>query len=625
MVDTETWHLVQRRRRFPDHWRPGKGVDLPVLIPRTNTYLPHQTAPTYAQVVAQTNPSPKILYPQAKPSSPSPPSSPTPPTSPQSPTYYISPHSPERLRFPPSSRYEEWKNRCFNCCRRGHRVSKCRNQKRCGKCWKFGHTGNKCKEGMLNPKAPPYWPAPKVPTRVINYEPGFTEILQKPKPLNPHYMPPNRPKKIVSYMERDGEYYHEVSKLQNSVILYTSNLHFQLSVDKVAEYAAETGLVKEKEVRISMMSKARYVIFLPEGLAPETFIEATPQHLWDMGLSFQKWNQLEDGELHNPAYKVLMDIVGFPPPLYRESAIIRAVSRFGLYLGSVAQQHQEDISRWSTVVAVKELEEVPDMVSLVIGGIEHEAEVKVQMWSRGPVFKGDDMPKPPDRFHGPKPKETEETMVTEIGQSSAMQNDSTESDSIKISRRALIEICKDRDVDSFSPELREFLQGITPCLTSWKPMHNCTTTRETPQVSATKDQEGALHEILHESSTAKRLHHSLAVLHEMVATQSQSDTQPDQSARQTTLNNEMETFGNIPAREEPEAGQNSDQLQKHTQQTTQTGSLLTRPVGEKDRAADRLENEKRDACSTTQGETVIPLCFSSPSTKSVDARGKKLS
>ncbi|KAF3336539.1 hypothetical protein FCM35_KLT19125 [Carex littledalei] len=469
-TDRETWQVVQRRRRYPNHWRPGPIANLATLTPRTQTYLPYQASPTYAQVVASMAPlsaAPRLQSPPP----PTPPASPTPPSSPQSPSFYISPHSPERLRFPPSSRFPEWKGRCFKCCRKGHSVSACRNPLKCGKCWKTGHTGNKCK-ARLNPAAPPFKPAIAAPKRPSEWEPGFGNLLAGPRPLNPHPMPPNRPPKMISYVDRDGEHYHEIAKLQQSaVILYAACLHFQISVAKVAEYAAETKLVQPHELKVSMWTKGRYIILLPDGLAPETFIDATPQSLWDMGLTFQKWNQLEGATLHNPTYRVLIDIVGLPPHLYRERQIVRAVSGFGLYLGSVAQQHQSDISSWSAVVAVRELEEVPFSVALVEGGLEYVAEIRPVMWHHEALFKGSDMPTPPPLFTGPKPVSPDEPEPTAEGV--LLQDTQTSSDDeeiIPMSKRVLLQLCEGRPLNTIPLAIRRVLTGKSPGVRDWAPL-----------------------------------------------------------------------------------------------------------------------------------------------------------
>lgn len=114
------------------------------------------------------------------------------------------------------------------------------------------------------------------------------------------------------------------------------------------------------------------------------------------------------------------------------------------------------------MVAVQELEEVPEKVALVVGDIEHEDEVKPVMWSREPIFKKKDMPIPPGVFTASHSKET---MAMQDGESSQgrVQGDELEiDDQIHISKRALMEIYKDEDVESLLEELRQILNGAPP-------------------------------------------------------------------------------------------------------------------------------------------------------------------
>lgn len=128
------WQEVRRRKPFPNNWRVSQQTQPPAA-----PYQPY-SKPSYAQVLRRT-PSPTNMTYGRKISLAS--SQPTSPTSQASSVYYVSPHSPSRLRFPPSHTYPEWKGRCFRCCRTGHAAAKCRNPKRCGRCWSYGHAGSK--------------------------------------------------------------------------------------------------------------------------------------------------------------------------------------------------------------------------------------------------------------------------------------------------------------------------------------------------------------------------------------------------------------------------------------------------------------------------------------------------
>lgn len=173
------------------------------------------------------------------------------------------------------------------------------------------------------------------------------DLLRADRPLNLPPMPENRPQDIKCYVDCDEEYDHEVNRLHQAVVVHTTELsiNFELSVDKVAEWVAESGVIKEHEITIARISRGRFIIILPQEMAPETLIEAMPRRIWDEGLSFQRWDPLEDTERVIPEFKTIVDFIDIPPPLYCEKQVINAVSKFGLYLGTVAQQNQDDISR----------------------------------------------------------------------------------------------------------------------------------------------------------------------------------------------------------------------------------------------------------------------------------------
>ncbi|KAF3327760.1 hypothetical protein FCM35_KLT06366 [Carex littledalei] len=319
----QEWQVVRRKRRYPDHWRPGGLALLQAdQLPRTQPYVPFQTRPTYAQILA--NPSPAVHPTSSTTHSTTPPTSP--PTSPHSPTYYLSPHSPTPLRFPPSAKFSEWKGRCFRCCRTGHSIATCRNPPKCGRYWKSGHTGSRCRSENTKQVTLPAG-SPGELRWVQGTELGFDELLAEPKPLNPPPMPEGRPQMLTCFVDRDPQFYHEMNRLHNAVVVHTAGLavNFDLSVDKVAEWVAESKILPATDVTIAALTKKRFLIMLPPGLALEVLIQAIPYELWEEGLSFKKWDPLEDAATIRPEFKTMVELSGIPPHMYREKAVINAL------------------------------------------------------------------------------------------------------------------------------------------------------------------------------------------------------------------------------------------------------------------------------------------------------------
>lgn len=376
------WQTVSRRK--------GKqgGATSQNLTLDTQPYLPYHTKPLYSKALSIQKPS----FPSTNKNptqrktdmaSITPPSSPPPSQA----TYYISPHSPTRLRFPPSSHFMEWKGRCFRCCRTGHSAAVCRNPLRCGKCWGEGHNGTHCKAQMLNPAAMPYWSGKAVPARPKTApSTAYDDLLRKPCPLSEPTMPNNRPNRVAYFADRDPAFLTEIAKLNNGVVFNTHGKELGFKLHDVAQFATRTKLVEKHEISIGILAQDRFLIMLHVGVAPETFINATSPSLWDAGFSFQPWSPLDGGRLAIPEYKVLLTLHNVPPHMRRDKDIAGAVSTFGVFLGTIPQEGNLNLSIWTTALAVNRLERIPKEIEMYAGGVEYVITTQVINWLRSPLY-----------------------------------------------------------------------------------------------------------------------------------------------------------------------------------------------------------------------------------------------
>lgn len=232
-------------------------------------------------------------------------------------------------------------------------------------------------------------------------------------------------------------------------MLHTRGFQWDLSIDNVTQMACRTGLVHKEEIQISQLSGSRYLIILPEAMHPETFINATPQDLWDEGFSFQQWHPMEGASISIPAYKVLLRLVGLPPHLHREKHVRTAVARFGVFLGSVEPEDPASLASWLVAVGVDDLTLVPPQLVLHIGGAVHYVQTYAEAWHRAPIYTAEDMPKHPPIYKRPQPPPSSSSS-SETG---TMKDDS---ELIPMSAQVLREMCRGRTADSLPPELRQF-------------------------------------------------------------------------------------------------------------------------------------------------------------------------
>lgn len=273
-------------------------------------------------------------------------------------------------------------------------------------------------------------------------EANFEDILAEEYSKVPKSMPENRPLMTYCFMEKDEEFTEEVEMLQGAVVVCTKNVDFEVTIDEVARYATQTKLVHKNEVSIGALSNSRFLILLPTGLSPEIFIEAIPKNLWHIGFAFSIWSPLDEASINVPQYKVLIDLLGIPPHLYREKAVIRAASSFGTYLGSVDQNNSGNIATWTMVVATDDLARIPQQVTYVVGGVEKVVTLRPRTWKQGPIYKADDMPKQPRKFKAPPEQRIDDGEL------------------FTVSRRVLQDLCSGKDLDALPPSIRAVVAEV---------------------------------------------------------------------------------------------------------------------------------------------------------------------
>ncbi|KAF3331555.1 hypothetical protein FCM35_KLT02961 [Carex littledalei] len=438
------WQMVARRKKYPPHWRHA-----PHPVPTAQPYQPYKL--TYAQTLR--NPPPLLptntTLPPKAPANP-PATSPTSSASHKTATTnYISPHS--QLRFPPSPQFKEWRGLCFRCCKWGHAASHCKNLTRCGRCWGEGHTGSHCSKktsGQTTARLPPPVTGTKPITKL---EPSFDELLSGPYPYPPKSVPEGRPARTYCYAGRDAQYYAEMVRLQRAVVLYAPEIEIDLTIDEVAECAAKTGLVKMEDISVAVLTRSRYLISLPTTITPAAFIRAIPDEVWSLGYSFSQWSPLVDAAVKIPQFKVLIDIVGVPPQLYREDVISKAISAFGVYLGMVEQDLKEEMACWTAAVATVTLDKIPLEINFVDGGLETVAQVLVKTWAHVPLYSKEEMPRPTKEYTSPPCVSPPAAATTE--DVLRLHTEPT----VPVPIRILRDICQGRDPNSLPRELAAVL------------------------------------------------------------------------------------------------------------------------------------------------------------------------
>lgn len=252
---------------------------------------------------------------------------------------------------------------------------------------------------------------------------------------------------MYSFIDRDEDYFKELRRLNNSVVITFSGL--DITAEHIVDWAVATGLVHFNEVAVAKLKEGKYLHNLPEGLVPETFIRATPPTLWEQGISFQQWTMLEEAAFNIPMFKVRLELTNIPEIHWRESEIIRAVSSFGVYLGTMWPA-DESCEVWMAIVAIYDLGRIPHEINMVAGGLEYDVIVDPVDWAIGPIYKREDLPTLP-------PKYTKPTTARPSSQVKVLFEDE---EMITMSRSVLLELCRGKDVATLPLVVKAALAGV---------------------------------------------------------------------------------------------------------------------------------------------------------------------
>lgn len=160
-----------------------------------------------------------------------------------------------------------------------------------------------------------------------------------------------------------------------------------------------------------------------------------------------------------PKVKVMLDLIDLPMHLRRDMAVARAVSGFGLYLGSIRAAESTDCTSWRVVVAMDDISRLSSGIAYVVGGLEYPVRVSSLTWTVGDVYTQDDFPKPPEKFSRPQTHSLEATQPSTPGASDTSDTSSEETyDLIDCSRRVLMELCQGLPQQSIPPEVCAILR-----------------------------------------------------------------------------------------------------------------------------------------------------------------------
>lgn len=235
---------------------------------------------------------------------------------------------------------------------------------------------------------------------------------------------------------------------QRAIVISSDEPEYDIGCDKAVQLMVLSGLVQPREISVSSLTRCRYLVILPAGIAPTVLMASLPIAAWANGVTFRSWSPLLDGDYVNLEYKVIVNFVGIPPPMRREKEIIKVASTFGVYLGSIAQEDPSNLATWTAVIGMHDLALLPDRVLMIAGGVRAPVAIYPLTWTQAPIYQAQEQPCQSTTFNptlpiSPASPEDEEEPSLE--------------DVIPMSRSDLEDLCRGRPLNSLPNGVRRFL------------------------------------------------------------------------------------------------------------------------------------------------------------------------
>lgn len=143
-----------------------------------------------------------------------------------------------------------------------------------------------------------------------------------------------------------------------------------------------------------------------------------------------------------------MGLSNIPPHLFREKQVIKAVSTFGVFLGTVENELPTQQAVWMAVVGVDDLIHVPPEVVMHCGGLVHDVLVTPIKWKRVRLYSAQDLPPIPKHYKWPRQPEGSPTP------SPPTSEEEQDLELISLTRKTIRDICSGKDPQTLPMEVR---------------------------------------------------------------------------------------------------------------------------------------------------------------------------
>lgn len=191
-------------------------------------------------------------------------------------------------------------------------------------------------------------------------------------------LPPNRPRFVMAFIPETPQMKHDSLELNRGLVIDARLRpeHTLSSVQSVLMAACKT----EIPFPLTHMEGPQYLLLLPTGADRHHFILNHEKSLLDLGYVTYPWTPTINGFALRLRFKIWIALTKMSPLAWTIDHLVSGMSSFGVVLDHAPMNKVNSLEEMYAVVAVTDLELIPQSIIMWIRGIGRPVGVKVISW-----------------------------------------------------------------------------------------------------------------------------------------------------------------------------------------------------------------------------------------------------
>ncbi len=260
--------------------------------------------------------------------------------------------------------------KCSRCLASDHRARNCRDPFRCRACLGFGHRAFQCKK----------------------------TIMQGGRPVNRDRRRRERPPSLKAYVPFTEEFLRRTELRRNALL---ADVIQPADLGHAPQQTIANALARRfggyaHDFFVARYRERDFAILLPGWVSAEVLVRRQVVTLENFWLRCFPWGPYWNARAHRVRHTAWIQLRNLPFECWTAARVASMISGFGRFLrADGVTKEMSDLRAYRCRIAVDEIWEIPQNLSVVLGEEVFAVQVHLESWERAPAGGGDDLPAPP--------------------------------------------------------------------------------------------------------------------------------------------------------------------------------------------------------------------------------------